>query len=178
MEFFEEAKWDRSVIAIIYFVLGIVLLLFPTQTLTIATRIIALAIMVLAAIDIIQFMMKKDERFSADYFYLILSIVGIGVAISMLINPTWLIAVINIVVGIVLIVNGIGNLSTTIRIRTSDNIWWAFSIVPIVTFVLGFIIMANPIGMASFMTRIEGISLIADAISTWLIVYRLNKFLS
>lgn len=178
MEFFEERKWDRSVIAIIYFVLGIVLLLFPTQTLTIATRIIALAIMVLAAIDIVQFILKKDERFSADYFYLILSIVGIGVAISMLINPTWLIAVINIVVGIVLIVNGIGNLSTTIRIRTSDNIWWAFSIVPIVTFVLGFIIMANPIGMASFMTRIEGISLIADAVSTWLIVYRLNKFLN
>ena len=38
--------------------------------------------------------------------------------------------------------------------------------------------MANPVGMASFMTRIEGICLISDAISTWLIVYRLNKYLS
>ena len=178
MDFFEKTKWDRSVLALIYLVLGVVLLLFPVQTLSVVTRIIGLALIALAAINIIQFILKKDERFSTDYFYLILSIVGIGVAISILVNPTWIIAVINIVIGIVLIVNGIGNLSTTVRIRTSDDIWWAFSIVPIVTFVLGFVIMANPVGMASFMTRIEGISLIADAVSTWLIVYRLNKFLS
>lgn len=178
MDFFEQTKWDRSVLAIIYLVLGIVLVIFPEQTLTIATRIIALGILALAIIDIIMFILKKDERFSADYFYLILSIVGIGLAISMLVNPTWIIAVINIVVGIVLIVNGLGNIGTTIRIRVNDNIWWAFSIIPLITFILGFVIMANPVGMASFMTRIEGLSLIADAISTWLIVYRLNKFLS
>lgn len=178
MDFFEKTKWDRSVIAIIYLILGVVLLLFPNQTLNMATRIIALAIIVLAALYIVMFIMKKEEKFSSDYFYLILSIVGIGVAISMLVSPTWIIAVINIVVGIILIVNGIGNLSTTIRIRKNDRIWWAFSIVPIITFVLGFIIMANPLGMASFMTRIEGISLIADSVSTWLIIYRLNKFLS
>lgn len=178
MDFFEKTKWDRSVLAIIYLVLGVVLLLFPEQTLSIATRVIALGIIALAVIDIVLFIAKKEERFSADYFYLILSIVGIGVAISMLVSPTWIIAVINIVVGIVLIVNGIGNLSTTIRIRANDRIWWAFSIVPIITFVLGFVIMINPVGMASLMTRIEGLSLIADAISTWLIVYRLNKYLS
>ena len=178
MDFFEKTKWDRSVLALIYLILGVVLLLFPEQTLTIATRIIALAIIVLAAINIIQFIVNKEERLSANYFFLVLSIVGIGVAISMLVSPTWIIAVINVVVGIVLIVNGIGNFSTTIRIRKDDKIWWAFSIVPIITFVLGFIIMANPVGMAKFMTRIEGLSLIADAISTWLIVYRLNKYLS
>ena len=176
MDFFEKTKWDRSVIAFIYLILGIVLLLFPEQTLSIATRIIALAIMVFSAIDIFLFIFKKEEKYSTDYFYFILSIVGIGLAISMLVSPTWIIAVINIVVGIVLIVNGIGNLSTTIRIRKNDRIWWAFSIVPILTFVLGFVIMANPVGMAKFMTRIEGISLIADAVSTWLIVYRLNKY--
>lgn len=178
MDFFEKTKWDRSVLALIYLVLGVVLLLFPEQTLTVVTRLIALAVIVLAAINIIQFIINKDEKFSADYFYLILSIVGIGVAISMIVSPTWIIAVINIAVGVVLIVNGIGNLSTTIRIRKNDRVWWAFSIVPIITFVLGFVIMANPVGMASLMTRIEGISLIADAISTWIIVYRLNKFLS
>ena len=178
MDFFERTKWDRSVFALIYLVLGVVLLLFPEQTLNIVTRIIASVLIIFAAINIIQFVINKDERFSADYFYLILSIVGIGVAISMLVSPNWIIAVINIVVGIVLIVNGIGNFSTTIRIRKDDRIWWAFSIVPIITFILGFVIMANPIGMAKFMTRIEGLSLIADAISTWLIVYRLNKYLN
>ena len=178
MDFFERTKWDRSVFALIYLVLGVVLLLFPEQTLNIVTRIIASVLIIFAAINIIQFVINKDERFSADYFYLILSIVGIGVAISMLVSPTWIIAVINVVVGILLIVNGIGNFSTTIRIRKDDRIWWAFSIVPIITFILGFVIMANPIGMAKFMTRIEGLSLIADAISTWLIVYRLNKYLN
>lgn len=178
MDFFEKTKWDRSVLAIIYLILGIVLVLFPEQTLTIATRIIALGILVLAIIYIIMFIVKKDERFSSDYFYFIVSIVGIGLGISMIINPTWIIAVINIVVGIVLIVNGLGNIGTTIKIRVNDNIWWAFSVVPLITFILGFVIMANPVGMANFMTRIEGVCLIADAVSTWLIVYRLNKFLS
>ncbi|MBR3697869.1 MAG: DUF308 domain-containing protein [Clostridia bacterium] len=178
MYFFEKTKWDRSVIAFIYLILGIVLLLFPKQTLSIATRIIAFGIMSLAVIYIVMFIIKKEDRFSADYFYLIISIVGIGLAISMIISPTWIIAVINIVVGIVLIINGIGNFSTTVMIRKDDKIWWAFSILPIITFVLGFVIMANPIGMAKFMTRIEGLSLITDAVSTWIIVYRLNKFLS
>lgn len=178
MDFFERTKWDRSVIALLYLALGVVLLIFPEQTLKIATRIIAIVIIALSAVDIFMFITKKEERFSADYFYVILSIVGIGVAISILVNPTWIIAVINIVVGIVLIVNGIGNLSTTVRIRKNDSIWWAFSIVPVITFILGFVIMANPVGMANFITRIEGISLVADAISTWLIIYRLNKYLS
>ena len=110
MDFFEKTKWDRSVLALIYLVLGVVLLLFPEQTLTVVTRLIALAVIVLAAINIIQFIINKDEKFSADYFYLILSIVGIGVAISMIVSPTWIIAVINIAVGVVLIVNGIGDL--------------------------------------------------------------------
>ena len=79
MDFFEKTKWDRSVFALIYLVLGVVLLLFPEQTLTIATRIIALAIIILAALNIIQFIVNKEERFSANYFFLILSIVGIGV---------------------------------------------------------------------------------------------------
>lgn len=178
MDFFEKTKWDRTVIALIYLVLGVVLLLFPEQSLSIATRIIAFGLLVVAGINIIQFVLKKEEKFSSDYFFFIVSIVAIGVAISIFVSPTWIIAVINIVVGIVLIVNGIGNLSTTVRIRKNDSIWWAFSVVPVITFILGFVIMANPIGMANFMTRIEGLSLIADAISTWLIVYRLNKFLS
>ena len=63
MDFFEKTKWDRSVLALIYLVLGVVLLLFPEQTLTIVTRIIALAVIVLAAINIIQFIVNKEERF-------------------------------------------------------------------------------------------------------------------
>ena len=177
MEFFERTKWDRSVLAFVTLIGGIVLLLFPEKSLNIATKIIAFALMVCSIIEIIQFILKKDERFSTDYFYFILSIVAIGISISILANPTWIIAVINIAVGIILVVNGIGNFSSTVKIKNVDDIWWAFSITPIVTFILGFIIMANPIGVAKIITRLEGISLIADSISTWLIVYRLNRFL-
>ena len=36
--------------------------------------------------------------------------------------------------------------------------------------------MANPMGIANFVTRLEGISLIIDAVSTWSVIHRLNRY--
>ena len=118
-----------------------------------------------------------EDMKNTDMLYLIISIIVIGISISIFVNPIWLIAAINIVVGIGLILSAISNITNILAIRTNDSIWWSFAIIPIITLVLGFVIIINPVGMASFMTRIEGISLILDAVSTWIVMYRIKKFL-
>lgn len=174
---FESLKWNKGIVAIVFLILGLILLIWPIEALSIASKLIALVLLIGGIGEIVYFLANKDNRTNTDMLYLIISIIVIGISISIFVNPIWLIATINIVVGIGLILSAISNITNILAIRTNDSIWWSFAIVPIITLILGFVIIINPVGMASFMTRIEGISLILDAVSTWIVMYRIKKFL-
>lgn len=175
MEKLKSFKWNNMIFSIICLVLGIILVIWPTETLSTGSKIIASVLLVGAVGSIGYYFFNKNKQ-DTDILYVLISIVAIGIGISIFVNPTWIIASFNILVGIALVITGISNTTKVFTIRAEDKIWWAFGIIPVITLILGFLIMANPIGLANFITRLEGISLIIDAISTFIVIYRLNKY--
>lgn len=177
MEKFKSFKWNNAIFSIICLVLGLVLVIWPEETLSTGSKIIA-SIILIGSLGSMGYYIFNKNKTDADILYLLISIVAIGISISIFVNPTWIIASFNILVGIALVITGISNITKVFTIKATDGIWWAFGIIPLITLILGFVIMANPMGIANFITRLEGISLIIDAISTWSVIYRINKYIS
>ena len=96
-------------------------------------------------------------------------------AISIFIKPTWIITSISIFIGIVLILNSIGQISSVLSNRTQIRNWGYFIIIPVLAIIAGAVLIINSSEVASILMRITGISLIINTISTWVIMIRLKK---
>ena len=156
-------------------VLGLAFLIWPDEILNTSAKIIATIMLVSASINIILYAFSNEERSSSDIFYILISLIIIGMAISIFIKPTWIITSISIFIGIVLILNSIGQISSVLSNRTQIRNWGYFIIIPVLAIIAGAVLIINSCEVASILMRITGISLIINTISTWVIMIRLKK---
>ena len=170
MEFLKRIFKDKIIVNIALLLFGIVLLVFPIESISIATMIIAGVFIVAGLANIIYFFIDKDIKERIDTLYFLLSLMAIGIGIFTFINPTWLVTVINIFVGALLILSGISNLKYLSKYTVKNYLWWIFTVTSIIIIILGIIAIINPVTVASIITRLEGISLIFDSIMSLLIV--------
>ena len=75
-------------------------MIFPIESISIATKIIAGILIAAGLANIIYFFIDKDIKSRMDTMYFLLSLVGIGVGIYTFLNPMWLVTAINVVVGV------------------------------------------------------------------------------
>ena len=177
MNFIKKIFKDKIIINIALILFGLVLLIFPIESISIATKIIAGILIAAGLANIIYFFIDKDIKSRMDTMYFLLSLVGIGVGIYTFLNPTWLVTAINVVVGIVLIISAINNLRYLFKYTIKNYLWWIFTVVSFIILILGIIALVNPIEVASLITRLEGISLIFDAIMSLMIMRRFTLML-
>lgn len=177
MNFIKKIFKDKIIINIALILFGLVLVIFPIESISIATKIIAGILIAAGLANIIYFFIDKDIKSRMDTMYFLLSLVGIGVGIYTFLNPTWLVTAINVVVGVVLIISAINNLRYLFKYTIKNYLWWIFTVISFIILILGIIALVNPIEVASLITRLEGISLIFDAIMSLMIMRRFTLML-
>ena len=166
---------NNFLVSFLCLVLGLAFLIWPDEILNASAKIIATIMLVSASINIILYAFSNEERSSSDIFYLLISLIIIGMAISIFIKPTWIITSISIFIGVVLILNSIGQISSVLSNRSLIRNWGYFIIIPVLAIIAGAILIINSSEVASLLMRITGISLIINTISTWVIMIRLKK---
>ena len=166
---------NNFLVSLLCLVLGLAFLIWPDEILNASAKIIATIMLVSASINIILYAFSNEERSSSDIFYLLISLIIIGMAISIFIKPTWIITSISIFIGVVLILNSIGQISSVLSNRSLIRNWGYFIIIPVLAIIAGAILIINSSEVASLLMRITGISLIINTISTWVIMIRLKK---
>ena len=174
----KSSKINHIIYSIVFLIIGLILIIWPNESLNIGAKVIAGIFILGSGIYILRFLTNKEEKFSSDYFFLISSLVLIGISIFVFIDSDWLIKVINIFVGIILIISGISNIGNVVMVRKNDKIWWAFSILPLLILICGIIIIINPTSLTDLITRIEGISLMIEGITTLVVTHRISKYLN
>ena len=177
MNFIKKIFKDKIIINIALILFGLVLVIFPIESISIATKIIAGILIAAGLANIIYFFIDKDIKSRMDTMYFLLSLVGIGVGIYTFLNPTWLVTAIDVVVGVVLIISAINNLRYLFKYTIKNYLWWIFTVISFIILILGIIALVNPIEVASLITRLEGISLIFDAIMSLMIMRRFTLML-
>ena len=178
MEVVKKFFKDKIIINITLILFGLVLLIFPIESISIASKIIAGIFIVAGLSNIIYFFVDSDIKSKMDTIYFVISLIAIGIGIYTFIKPTWLVTTINIIVGIILIISSVNNLRYLFKYKIKNNLWWFFLIINIIILILGIVAIINPIEVASIIVRLEGISLIFDGIMSLFIMRRMTLMLT
>ena len=175
---YKMIKWNSNVNSIILLALGLLLLIFPIESISIAGYLIASILLLLGASYIIKIYKYRNELTTGDIIYIILSIASIVLSISIFIDPTWIIRVLNILVGVILILSALINLNNILKFKKDRTTsWWVYLSLILLVLLLGILVIVNPLWLAKVITRLAGLSLIISTLISMLLTKKVNKVL-
>jgi len=171
-------NWNSNVNAFIFLLLGLLLLIFPVESMSIGGYLIASILMLGGIGYLIRLYKEKPNLTNGDIIYLIISIAAITISITIFVDPTWIIRVLNILVGVLLIISGFMNLINILKFKENRTTsWWIYTSFIILIIILGIVVIINPLFLAKIIVRIEGALLIIDTIITLILAKKVNKLL-
>lgn len=160
----DKYKNNRLLAVIILLILGIILTIFPSGTLELLCRILGIAAICFGAATLYG-AIKKNQ----DGMTIMLAVAAIVIGIFFTAQPGVLASIIPFIIGIVLVGNGILNLSNSIRNRTvMGSRFWYSVLVASAAIIIGILILFNLFSTASVIVRIIGIGLIIGAVDSLL----------
>ena len=178
MNSYKLMKWNSGINVFILLLLGLLLLIFPIESLSIGSYLIASILMLAGIGHLIRIYKNKGIETNSDIMYILFSILFIGVSISIFLDPPWIIRTINIVVGIILILSAGMNLSNLLQFKKDRTTsWWIYFSLLMTVLILGIVIIINPLFLAKIITRLEGVILIINAILTLSLSKKTQKVL-
>lgn len=151
------------VYTILYFVLGLLFLIFNQQITLIICYILGAVLLLGGVVQVVSFLVNRAETTLMDRFGLCLGVligVGGGVILAM---PGLLSGIINWLFGIVLIVDGIIKLKTALEAKQDSAGWWLSLIFALAAFLLGVVLIFMPVEQ-SILTIFTGIFLMVVSV--------------
>jgi uncharacterized membrane protein HdeD (DUF308 family) len=161
--------------AILFILLGLVLLIWPE----IASRIVCYAlgglILLFALFCVVRFFTDKKVYFIFN-FDLVVGLIAAGMGIFMLIRPDLVISILPFVVGLFLVFSSILDFQKTFLLRNYGNSRWKSSLVfTCIKLVFGIVLLCLPLLIAQTLVRLIGIGLMYNGLSELWIVSRWPK---
>ena len=178
MESIKNVKWNSSINSIVFILLGLLLLIFPKESLSIGGYLIASILMLAGLGNIIGVIKNKGIETNGEGINLILSIAAITLSITIFTDPTWIIRMINMFIGVVLIISSIMNFLNLIQYKNNRTVaWWIYLVLVILVFIIGVVEIINPTFLTEIITQLVGASLITNTIITLFLNRRIKKYL-
>ncbi len=175
---FKQIKWNSTVNLIVLFIIGLLLLIFPIESLNIACYLIASMLMLAGAAYIYRVVKKRALETNEDLISIVISIAAIAISITIFVDPTWVIRAINSIIGLFLIINSSLNIVSLLKFRKDRTTsWWIFLVLTSIVLILGILVIINPEFLAKIVVRLEGATLVIDTLLTMILSYKVNKLL-
>ncbi len=170
--------WERSAsvwIALLYVLMGGLLLAFPAATSTVFVWALAGGAAFYGISHLLRYLQtrKKGTSSPADLF---LTVLPLAFTVFALVWPQTLLSFLPLVLGSLLLLDGVGKLPLAImalRAGTPDTA--ALMLSSIIPLVLGAIIVVNPFQTVQLVVRIFGLGLIADGAADFAAVFTARK---
>lgn len=176
MTSFKLVKWNSAINAVVFLILGLLLLIYPTESLNIGGYLIASILMLAGLSFIIRIIKAKGIETNGDGINLMLSIGSIVLSITIFTDPTWIIRMINIFAGIILIMSSTMNLIELLQYKQDRNrSWWIYLTIVLIILIVGIIVIVNPLFLAKIIIRIEGAALIINTLTTMFLTKHVKK---
>lgn len=143
-------------------VLGIVLLVWPSETIDVFCRVLAIGLVIMGVVDLGSYFMNRSIHPFAGVLGFIVILVGIWIFIQ----PESIVSLVPIVIGVILCVHGIQDLKLAIETKGNGyEKWWSMLIIAAISLVFGVLCIVNAFGMVKLALQFIGIALIYDGIS-------------
>lgn len=166
---------DLTLMAIIYIVLGLVMLLVPVLVSDFLCYIIGALFLVIGLTGMFSYIRSKGSNFFGG-MTLIFSILFAGLGIYIICNPSTFASFIPLVVGIMLMIDSINKFQSSFELKKMNyRHWWHVLIIAIIVVCLGFFLVMNPFKSVEIFIRIIGALLIFDGFSNLFTLYSFTK---
>lgn len=152
--------------AIVYIVLGLLLVLWPDQARQIIIYAIGAAALLYGGYRIVDYFARK-EHFGTVQIGVALGLACILLGLFLLFQANAVVALLAAVIGVAVIVDSVLRLQIALNLRLGGGkSWIALVVTALVTLVFGILLLFNPFKAIRVATIIGGASLIADGVFT------------
>ena len=161
----KKARTSPLLIGLIMIVLGVILVLYSGEAMATILRIAAVGFLIVGAVGIVGYFLGKDDDKKSIprlFVYAIEAIAGLVV----LINPKFVMDIYPVVMGIIIIVDGIGGLFHALAMRKEKGKpWQTMAILAGITVLLGILVICNPFATLNTLTIVIGVILVYDGVT-------------
>lgn len=172
---FEKMKNTLIATSIFYFVLGVVMLLFPQQVSDSICYLVALMFLFVGLAGIVMYF-KTEVKTPYTNTVLVMSIMLGAFGIYILLNPRSFASFIPLVIGVFLIADSISKLSAAFELKKYKyNNWWQMLIISFLVFGCGLLLVFNPFETIVISIMVIGSILIVDSLTNIFTIYSYSK---
>ena len=146
---------------LIFALIGLVLLLLPGTLNNIIGFVVGGCLLIFGIIGIIKYIRNKEYKFTSS---LVSGILYSALGIIVIINPSSVISLVTICLGLYLVINGILKTVFSFNLKKITTRWGGALVMGLLTIVLGLLLVINPFGSAVAITKLAGAFLVVVAI--------------
>lgn len=158
----KRIKADVILSAVLCTALGVILLIWPAQTIDVFCKVLAVGLIILGLIDIVSYFTNRSIHPFAGALGLIILLVGAWIFF----RPESIVSIVPIVIGVILFVHGIQDLKLALETKESGyEKWWTMLLIAAISMILGIVCIINAFGMVKLALQFIGIALIYDGVS-------------
>ena len=155
--------FSHNVLAFLYIVLGIVLLVKPSE--------------LYGGVRLFSYLHRKESE-SAFQTDLILGVILLVIGIICLVRPRIILSILPFILGIVILLDAVNILQRSFRLRKlSYDRWWVALILALLLALLGITLIANPFETTILFVQFLGFTLLADGCFDLWGNYQYRKYL-
>ncbi len=159
----QNFRWSLVLTALALIVLGIILLLHPTRVMHLLSYLVGAMLTIYGLANIIAFLRTKERHLT---FELLLGVVTAAMGIFTLVSPGSVFNAIQIVLGLVVIIDGFLGIKRALALRDVGAIWWMVQLaVSIVAMVFGILLLIKKDIFGTALFVVIGILLIFQGVS-------------
>ncbi|MEG1988433.1 MAG: DUF308 domain-containing protein [Oscillibacter sp.] len=171
----KRIKTNSILTAIIYTLLGLVLLVWPALSANVLCTALGLTLVLCGAVDVVIFLFNRDGSLYAG-FHLVFGIILIAVGLWLTASPALIAVLIPRILGILICIHGVSDVGHAITLqRGGDGRWGLALALGLVTLALGGVLVFNPFQAFTTVVRVIGAFLVYDGLSDIWIAARVSK---
>ncbi|MBR1691952.1 MAG: DUF308 domain-containing protein [Lachnospiraceae bacterium] len=165
MNLLKEMKWKAIFYAVLYTIIGLILVIFPETTARTLAYAIAVSAIAVGALTAISYLFREVSRnyYRNDF---VSGITAVIVGILILSKTDFVISIIPFILGVLVIFSGIMKLQHFIDVRRMGSGSGAgFFILALINIALGVLLVINPFGAVTLLFRMLGIGMIFSGVT-------------
>ena len=159
----QASKVSRKIwTSVLLAVLGIVLIVWPTASVSALVRLLGIALIVIGVVGVLQQAVAKDEKITRRIVRSVPNVLFAALGIWILINPTLFEGMLQFILGALILVFSLKDLYLAVQ----EKKHMAYLILAGVGTLLGILILINPFGTFRVFTVMAGIALTYTGITS------------
>ena len=174
MDRMSQLKKSKLIAGIVAALLGGVLLFWPGLTMELICQFVGAALGITGILTAaVFFTQPKESPFRAASLIAGIPLALLGLFIFL--RPSFLIEFIPVVVGVVILMDGVANLMETFGLmKQGYSKWWISLIFAVLTIALGIVLLMQPFGVAKVIIQAIGIIILYNGLSDIFIASRIK----